>query len=175
MYLPQNVSWLIIDRNGFSGDIPDLSGLTSLKLLWLHTNALTGGVPDGTMLPESLDDLNLRDNMLMGAIPDLSALDNLTRLRLHNNSLSGAVPGSLGGLDSLTSLWLHNEEDSDLGNNMFTSIENGVGDLADTLEVIALSGNPWADDACVPESLADVDTNDYEAAGIAVCGEDDGS
>ena len=174
-YLPQNVSWLIIDRNGFSGDIPDLSGLTSLELLWLHTNELTGSVPNGTMLPASLDDLNLRDNMLMGAIPDLSALDNLTRLRLHNNSLSGAVPGSLGGLDSLKQLWLHNEEDSELGNNMFTSIDDGVGGLSDTLIEIQLGGNPWADDACVPESLADVDTNDYEAAGIAVCGADDGS
>ena len=175
MYLPQNVSWLIIDRNGFSGEIPDLSGLESLKLLWLHSNALTGSVPSGTMLPASLDDLNLRDNMLTGAIPDLSALDNLTRLRLHNNSLSGAVPGSLGGLDSLKQLWLHNEEDSELGNNMFTSIDDGVGGLADTLIEIALSGNPWADDACVPADLADVATNDYEAAGIAVCGADDGS
>ena len=111
MYLPQNVSWLIIDRNGFDGSIPDLSGLTSLKLLWLHTNELTGSVPSGGMLPASLDDLNLRDNMLTGEIPDLSALDNLTRLRLHNNSLSGAVPGSLGGLEKLKQLWLHNETD----------------------------------------------------------------
>ena len=47
MYLPQNVTWLIIDNNGFSGTIPDLSGLTSLKLLWLHTNALTGAIPAG--------------------------------------------------------------------------------------------------------------------------------
>ena len=93
MYLPQNVTWLIIDRNGFDGEIPDLSGLTSLKLLWLHSNALTGAIPDGTMLPPNVDDLNLRDNMLSGEIPDLSALDNLTRLRLHNNMLSGAVPG----------------------------------------------------------------------------------
>ena len=49
--LPQNVTWLIIDRNPFGGEIPDLSGLTSLKLLWLHSNALTGAIPDGTMLP----------------------------------------------------------------------------------------------------------------------------
>ena len=175
MYLPQNVSWLIIDRNGFDGSMPDLSGLASLELLWLHSNELTGSVPDGTMLPASLDDLNLRDNMLTGAIPDLSALDNLTRLRLHNNSLSGAVPGSLGGLDSLKQLWLHNEEDSELGNNMFTSIDDGVGDLAGTLIEIALSGNPWADDACVPAELAGVEKNDYEAAGIDVCGADDGS
>ena len=155
MYLPENVSWLIIDRNGFSGSIPDLSGLASLKLLWLHTNELTGSVPSGGMLPASLDDLNLRDNMLTGMIPDLSALDNLTRLRLHNNSLSGAVPGSLGGLDSLKQLWLHNETDDDgmlIGNNMFTSIDDGVGGLSNTLIEIQLGGNPWADDACVPES-----------------------
>ena len=170
------MTWLIIDRNGFDGSIPDLSGLTSLKLLWLHTNELTGAVPDGTMLPASLDDLNLRDNMLMGAIPDLSALDNLTRLRLHNNSLSGAVPGSLGGLDSLKQLWLHNETDSEgLGNNMFTSIDDGVGGLSNTLIEIHLGGNRWADDACVPAALADVAKNDYEAANIAVCGADDGS
>ena len=178
MYLPSSLTWLIIDRNGFDGSIPDLSGLTSLELLWLHTNEFTGAVPDGTMLPASLDDLNLRDNMLTGMIPDLSALDSLTRLRLHNNSLSGAVPGSLGGLDSLKQLWLHNETDDDgmlIGNNMLTSIDDGVGGLSDTLIEIQLGGNPWADDACVPDALADVATNDYEAAGIAVCGADDGS
>ena len=64
MYLPQNVTWLIIDSNGFSGEIPDLSGLTSLELLWLHSNALTGAIPAGDMLPPNVDDLNLRDNML---------------------------------------------------------------------------------------------------------------
>ena len=109
MYLPQNVSWLIIDRNGFDGSIPDLSMLTSLRLLWLHSNDLTGNLPDGTNFPASLDDLNVRDNGLTGDIPDLSNLDNLTRLRLHNNSLSGMVPGTLGGLESLERLWLHNE------------------------------------------------------------------
>ena len=50
-----------------TASIPDLGGLMNLKLLWLHTNEFTGAVPDGTMLPASLDDLNLRDNMLMGA------------------------------------------------------------------------------------------------------------
>ena len=176
--LPPNMTWLIIDRNPFGGEIPDLSSLSGLRLLWLHSSELTGSVPSGGMLPASLDDLNLRDNMLSGDIPDLSALDNLTRLRLHNNSLSGVVPGSLGGLDSLKSLWLHNETDDDgmlVGNNMFTSIEDGVGDLADTLEVIALSGNPWADDACVPADLADVATNDYGPDNIEVCPADDGS
>ena len=52
--------------------------------------------------------------------------------------------------DSLKYLWLHNEVAKGLGNNSFTSIAAGVGGLADTLIQIALNGNPWADDACVP-------------------------
>ena len=167
MYLPPNVTWLIIDSNGFDGEIPDLSGLASLELLWLHSNALTGEIPDGSMFPASVDDLNLRDNMLSGEIPDLSALDMATRVRLHGNMLTGEVPASLGDLDSLKQLWLWDNE--------LTSINAGLGDLWDTLIEIGLNGNPWADNACVPIELADVATNDYEAAGIDVCGTDDGS
>ncbi len=167
--LPPNVTWLIIDRNPLGGTIPDLSELTRLRLLWLHSNQLTGSIPSGDMLPPSVDDLNLRDNMLTGTIPDLSNLDNLTRLRLHNNSLSGEVPATLGGLERLRQLWLHNEVDRGLGNNSFTSIAAGVGGLADTLIEIALRGNSWADDACVPSPLANVAKNDYAAAGLEVC------
>ena len=175
--LPPNVTWLIIDRNPFGGTIPDLSSLSSLRLLWLHSNELEGSIPAGDMFPASLDDLNLRDNMLTGEIPDLSDLDMLTRLRLHNNSLSGEIPATLGGLDSLKYLWLHNEDatKTDNGNNSFTSIAAGVGGLADTLIQIALNGNPWADDACVPAELENVAKNDYVEAGIEVCSADDGS
>ena len=167
--LPPNMTWLIIDRNPFGGTIPDLSSLSRLRLLWLHSNQLTGPVPDGNNYPASLDDLNLRDNRLTGGIPDLSNLDNLTRLRLHNNSLSGEVPATLGDLDSLKQLWLHNEVDKGRGNNSFTSIAAGVGDLADTLIEIALDGNPWNANACVPAELANVAKNDYTEAGIEVC------
>ena len=169
--LPPNMTWLIIDRNPFGGTIPNLSSLSSLRLLWLHSNELTGSVPDGDNYPASLDDLNLRDNRLTGTIPDLSDLDMLTRLRLHNNSLSGEVPATLGDLDSLKQLWLHNEDatKTDNGNNSFTSIAAGVGGLADTLIEIALDGNPWNANACVPVALANVAKNDYTAAGIDVC------
>ncbi len=173
--LPPNMTWLIIDRNPLGGTIPVLSSLSRLRLLWLHTNMLEGMIPAGDMLPASLDDLNLRDNMLTGEIPDLSNLDNLTRLRLHNNSLSGEVPATLGGLDSLQRLWLHNEVEKGLGSNMLTSIAAGVGGLGDTLIVIALDGNPWDADACVPAELANVAKNDYAEAGIEVCVSSDGS
>ena len=159
--LPPNVTWLIIDSNPFGGPIPDLSSLSRLRLLWLHNNGLTGEIPAGTMFPASVDDLNLRDNMLTGAIPDLSSLDMATRVRLHGNMLTGEVPASLGRLDSLKQLWLWE--------NDLTSINAGLGDLADTLIEIGLEGNPWNANACVPESLANVTTNDYTAAGIDVC------
>ncbi len=174
LMLPPNMTWLIIDRNLLGGTIPDLSSLSKLKLLWLHSSELTGSVPAGNNFPASLDDLNLRDNMLTGTIPDLSNLDNLTRLRLHNNSLSGEVPATLGGLDSLKYLWLHNEVEKGLGSNMLTSIAAGVGGLADSLIEIALNGNPWADDACVPAELANVAKNDYIEAGIEICASAEG-
>ena len=169
--LPPNMTWLIIDRNPFRGTIPNLSSLSRLRLLWLHSNELTGSIPTDDMLPASLDDLNLRDNRLTGGIPDLSDLDMLTRLRLHNNSLSGEVPATLGDLNSLKQLWLHNEDatKTDNGNNSFTSIAAGVGGLADTLIEIALNGNLWNANACVPVALANVAKNDYTAAGIDVC------
>ena len=94
--LPPNMTWLIIDRNPFGGEIPDLSSLSDLRLLWLHSSELTGEIPDGSMFPASVDDLNLRDNMLTGEIPDLSSLDMATRVRLHGNMLTGEVPASPG-------------------------------------------------------------------------------
>ena len=62
-----------------------------------------------------------------------------------------------------------------IGNNMFTSIDDGVSGLADTLIEIALSGNSWDADACVPAELAGVATNDYGPDNIEVCPGDDGS
>ena len=164
--LPPNMTWLIIDRNPLGGTIPDLSSLRSLKLLWLHSNELTGSIPAGDKFPADLDDLNLRDNMLTGTIPDLGNLDNLTRLRLHNNMLSGEVPATLGGLDRLTQLWLHGNE--------LTGIASGLGDVSDTLIEIALKENSWSEETCVPAALRNVATNDYEEAGLTICGEEAG-
>ena len=88
-------------------------------------------------------------------------------MRLHNNNLSGEVPATLGDLDSLKQLWLHG--------NRLTGIAAELGDLGDTLIEISLSDNPWRRDVCVPAELANVATNDYDAAGLEVCTSSDGS
>ena len=86
-----NIGILAVQNAGLTGEIPDLSGMTSLR------------------------SLNLRDNMLTGEVPDLSALDKLIYLRLHRNMLSGELPGSLGGLESLQRLWAHGNQFTGIG------------------------------------------------------------
>ena len=88
-------------------------------------------------------------------------------MRLHGNMLTGEVPATLGRLDSLKQLWLWE--------NKLTSINAGLGDLSDTLIEIGLEGNPWNANACVPEALAGVETNDYTEVGIEVCSANGGS
>ena len=166
--LPPNLKWLIINSNPLGGTIPDLSGMTRLTYLWLHSNELTGSIPASLGTLSNLEGLTLSNNELTGSIPDLSRLDDLTRLGLHQNMLNGEITASLGGLDRLRSLWLH-------GNELTGGISDALGSLADTLAQISLRENSFDADACVPVALADVASNDYEEAGLEVCGSDSGS
>ena len=45
------MTWLIIDRNPFRGSIPNLSSLSRLRLLWLHSNEADGNGPGREQLP----------------------------------------------------------------------------------------------------------------------------
>ena len=86
--LPTSLTHLYLHTNQLSGAIPDLSTLTSLTHLYLHTNQLSGAIPD---LPASLRRLELQDNQLTGNLDGLNSL-NPWALYLHNNQLSGAIP-----------------------------------------------------------------------------------
>ena len=102
--LPPSLLQLSLHDNQLSGEIPDLSSLTSLRELTLYDNSLRGPIPP---LPASLTTLALQNNQLSGEIPDLSSLTSLTQLHLYNNRLSGEIP-DLSSLTSLTHLYLHN-------------------------------------------------------------------
>ena len=62
---------------------------TSLTLLYLNNNQLTGSIPD--LSATGLTTLWLQDNDLTGNLDGLSSLNPQT-LYLHNNRLSGAIP-----------------------------------------------------------------------------------
>ena len=182
--LPAKLRWLIIQENPLGGTIPDLSGMTSLTVLWLHTNGLAGEIP-AAHLPSSVTSVNLHTNQFSGKIPDLSGLDNLQWLRLQSNQLSGMIPSTLGDMDSLTRLWLHENMLSGpipawfgrltklerlwLSDNMLSGeIPEQLGELSNhSLVQWRLGGNRLT--GCVPAGLAAVSDSDLGQRGLDVC------
>ena len=96
--------------NQLSGTIPNsLSDLTNLTLLLLSGNNLDGPIPDLSRLT-SLTTLYLNENQLSGTIPNLSALTSLQRLSLNHNQLSGGIPATLNTRTGLTHLYLNQNQ-----------------------------------------------------------------
>ena len=83
---------LNLHTNTLSGDIPDLSGLTMLEELYLSNNQLTGSIPMWLNDMAAMTDLWLWMNQLDGSVPDLSGMTSLDIAKLQNNMLSGGVP-----------------------------------------------------------------------------------
>ena len=84
------VTRIRLDGNRLSGQLPDLSALTSLTTLNLHNNQLSGTLP---RLPPSLTTLTLHSNHLSGPLPaELGSLTGLTTLTLHTNRLRVPLP-----------------------------------------------------------------------------------
>ena len=64
--------------------------------MWLRGKGLDGTIPASLARLDMLTGLNLHTNELTGEIPDLSGLA-LTQLYLSNNQLTGGVPAWLNG------------------------------------------------------------------------------
>nr|XP_004305912.2 PREDICTED: receptor-like protein 12 [Fragaria vesca subsp. vesca] len=103
-----NLQSLKLSINKFTGEITDftdrLSRCTnsSLEMLNLGYNSLTGNLPNSLGLLKNLRYLVLRHNSFQGTIPE--SIGNLTSLKefyLENNKLGGVIPESFGQLSSL--------------------------------------------------------------------------
>lgn len=87
---------------------PAVGQLTTLSLLDVGNNQLTGSIPQSLSALLGLLELNLGTNRLSGTIPDqLSALVKLKGLFLDRSNLAGNIPPQLSALTSLTSLYLN--------------------------------------------------------------------
>ena len=85
---------LNLHSNSLTGSIPDLSGATMLEGLYLPNNMLdgtTGEIPAWLNGMTNLTNLWLWGNQLTGGIPDLSGLTNLDMLKLADNDLTGNI------------------------------------------------------------------------------------
>ncbi|CAI0449822.1 unnamed protein product [Linum tenue] len=85
---------LSLRSNGISGDFPqDFSNLRNLTSLYLQSNKFTGSLPSDFSVWNSLTVLDLSGNRFNGSIPpSISSLNHLTSLNLSNNSLTGEIP-----------------------------------------------------------------------------------
>jgi Leucine-rich repeat (LRR) protein len=104
-----NLSTLLMLNLGFnqlSGSIPSSIGnLLSLKFLNIFYNQLSGSIPSSIGNMVALENLYLSNNQLSGTIPtSVGNLSALLILNLENNQLSGSIPSSIGNLTALTDL-----------------------------------------------------------------------
>lgn len=84
---------LSLRNNSLSGPVPDLSGLSNLKTLFLDHNFFSGTFPPSLLSLHRLIILDLSGNNLTGSLPvELTVLDRLNYLRLDSNSFNGSIP-----------------------------------------------------------------------------------
>ncbi|KAG4941651.1 hypothetical protein JHK87_045522 [Glycine soja] len=84
---------LDLSDNQITGSLPDLSVFSSLKILVLDMNQLSGNIPEGIRLPIHLESLSIQSNTLEGGIP--KSFGNACALRslyMSYNSLSEEFP-----------------------------------------------------------------------------------
>ncbi|KAG2630646.1 hypothetical protein PVAP13_3KG540100 [Panicum virgatum] len=119
--------------------IPPLQGLSSLQILELASNKLTGNIPSWLGNLSSLVYLSLKYNSLVGQIPEsLGNLELLQILSLSVNNLSGSVPQSIGNLHDLTELYLSK-------NALEGSLPHAMFNLS-SLELLLLDFNNFTGD-----------------------------
>lgn len=108
-----SVIYLRLPGVGLVGQIPPntIGNLTQLRVLSLHNNGLTGGIPSDFSNLAFLRSVYLQDNIFSGGFPpSLSKLTRITRLDLSGNKLSGVIPFSINSLTQLTGLFLQNND-----------------------------------------------------------------
>ncbi|OAY60554.1 receptor protein kinase TMK1 [Manihot esculenta] len=75
-----------------TGRVDVIQNMTSVKDVWLHSNAFTGPLPDFTGLKD-LQVLSVRDNSFTGPVPmSLINLESLSVVNLTNNLFQGPMP-----------------------------------------------------------------------------------
>ncbi|KAI3761673.1 hypothetical protein L1987_52094 [Smallanthus sonchifolius] len=110
--IPPTICATVIDLslNDFTGSIPQgfFGACSSIKVLRLGFNNLTGQIPPDIHNAISLQVLFLPGNSLTGEIDEsITNLTNLTSLVLFGNMLSGSIPRNIGNLSLLENLELH--------------------------------------------------------------------
>ncbi|CAN0924045.1 Probable LRR receptor-like serine/threonine-protein kinase At3g47570 [Linum grandiflorum] len=133
------LEYIAAGYNHFGGNLPQNIGnlSTSMKVLILNDNKISGYIPSEIQYLVNLEDIWICNNNLSGTIPSsIGNLLSLERLFLYNNNISGYVPSSIGNLTKLLDLDI---SDNRLQGEFPASIQNCKKLLA-----LDLSGNNFS-------------------------------
>ncbi|CAH1428089.1 unnamed protein product [Lactuca virosa] len=142
---PLDIVTLKLNDNMLSGSISSLCNLTTLSLLDLSNNKLSGELPECWNTLNNLAILNLEDNGFIGVVPEsMGALEFVSMISIRGNSLTGELPPSLRNCTSLLLL--------DLGENQLSGkIPEWLGESLSLLLVLSLQSNQFH--GAIPTSL----------------------
>ncbi len=104
-----SVEQLSLAGNNLVGPLPsNLQDLSSLKLLYLGNNSITGSIPALAGM-QDLENFAIGSNQLTGQIPPINSLSHLVSFVVGNNDLNGGFP-EISGLTSLFQLDLSDNQ-----------------------------------------------------------------
>ncbi|KAH6559359.1 hypothetical protein KP509_1Z012100 [Ceratopteris richardii] len=133
----KRVEALHLPAVGLRGRIPDgvLSSLSELRVLSLHSNKLSGPLPEDLFNCTKLRSIFLQHNFFSGELPRLSPITPLIRLNLAYNNFSGTIPASYASFERLGTLYLQN--------NSFTGSLPGFVSLLPKLAQFSVANNTF--------------------------------
>ncbi|KAG6431571.1 hypothetical protein SASPL_109650 [Salvia splendens] len=147
---------------GLIGPIPPstLGRLSSLRVLSLRSNRLSGPLPADLSNLKSLRNVYLQRNQLSGDFPpSLAELTRLNRLDLSSNNFTGPIPFALNNLTHLTGLFLQS--------NGFTGKLPNLSAAAASLDTFNVSDNRL--NGSIPAALAKFPSSSF-ANNLQLCG-----
>ncbi|XP_020168786.1 uncharacterized protein [Aegilops tauschii subsp. strangulata] len=137
-----------LQKNSFTGPIPNFHKVATLKFLCLTENFLSGSIPPSLGNVSSLSSIFLGQNRLSGLIPEtLSHITKLLELDLSFNSLSGSVPSSIYNMTSLRYFSVGS-------NTLVGQIPSHIGYSLSNLQLLILGSNRL--NGLIPASLANM-------------------
>ncbi|XP_072985995.1 probably inactive leucine-rich repeat receptor-like protein kinase IMK2 [Typha latifolia] len=142
---------LSLHDNAIGGQIPASLGLLrDLRGVYLFNNRFSGAIPPNIGNCFLLQTLDLSNNLLTGSVPfSIANSTRLYRLNLSYNNLTGSIPEGLTGLPSLTFLLLqHNDLSGSIPDTW-----GGIGDNKSSYQLQTLNFDHNSLSGTIPISL----------------------
>lgn len=104
----KNLSFILLDENTFSSDIPESFGsLQNLRVLSLRACNLSGSLPKKIFQIPTLKTIDLSSNVILkGPLPEFPENGSLENLLLSYTEVGGTLPDSIGNLPLLSRIEL---------------------------------------------------------------------